>query len=218
MEVQSSSARQLLATEHLQLEFVHTADRWRHVISVRQNFDTPWEPLLESVEGNATDFAPPSPALQDCFLQELGPDLSEFQLLGQAGKNVYSAAIRLSGDSERIQFDFCLRQPATAPVPPILATYQGHRQPGQTPSRLTPPLRERGTTLVSSGGRSVHLQPLKAPESGEGTTAPDWDFQSETGYFLLPGTVAWPLPGTLAPPQTGRRSLCWGYTLSWNRS
>src|SRR5262249_35141382 len=64
---------------------------------------------------------------------EIEPGIQELQLLGQAGKNVYSAAIRFDGRLHEIGFDFCLRTPVTVGVPPVLATYQMPVAPGEGP-------------------------------------------------------------------------------------
>src|SRR5579863_112314 len=75
-----------------ELSYRYLGDRWQHGISVQH--DGQWRPLLTSQEGSATDDVPPSPPLQDLRFEQLADGVFEFQLLGQSGKGVYSAAVR----------------------------------------------------------------------------------------------------------------------------
>src|SRR3954466_6084925 len=90
-----------------ELSFRHMGDRWQHCLSFRR--DGEWLPLLTSVEGAPTDDVPPSPPLQDLRCEEIADGICEFQLLGQSGKGVYSAAVRLDESTHTIDFDLCAR-------------------------------------------------------------------------------------------------------------
>ena len=124
IQVEQLPDRFVLTGASLRLEFARRDDRWQHSVYARIETGTAWSEILRSIEGTAEDSVPPSAALQDCFLQEIDAGTQELQLLGQAGKNVYSAAIRFNGPRNEIDFDFCLRAPATTGIPSVLASYE----------------------------------------------------------------------------------------------
>ncbi len=105
--VEESAEAFTLRGGELEISFRHVGDRWQHLISVRRNGDS--FPLIVSEEGLPADEIIPSPALQDLRLERLGDDVSEFQLLGQAAKGVYSAAVRFDSAAQTIDFDLCAR-------------------------------------------------------------------------------------------------------------
>lgn len=107
IHVEQSPAACSLCTPDLRLTFEHVSDRWRHTVSVRHREE--WLPILTSVEGTPDEHAPPSPALQDLRLEMIDDQTSEFQLMGQSGRHIYSAAVRFDGAADRIDFDLCLR-------------------------------------------------------------------------------------------------------------
>src|SRR5262249_27718650 len=95
--------------------FRRGADRWQHFVSRRTRGESLL--LLASDEGSPADQVPGSPALQDLRFEKLSHGVVEFQLLGQAGKGIYSAAIRFDGGAQTIDFDFCARgRSADSPI------------------------------------------------------------------------------------------------------
>src|SRR5262249_783534 len=59
--------------------------------------------------GSPEETVPPSPPFQDLRLETFGDDTREFQLLGQAGRGAYSAAVRLEGETQTVTFDVAAR-------------------------------------------------------------------------------------------------------------
>jgi hypothetical protein len=199
--VQTQELVQLTAG-NLRLEFSRQPDRWRHVVLV-QTAMTGWQPWWESREGATDDPNPASPALQDCFLQEIDAGTQEVQLLGQAGKNVYSAAIRFGGERQEIDFDLCLRLPASAGVPEILSTYQTTR----TDSLCTElDESERVCLLRESTGQVLEIVLLTPLESKVPGSQLRLDRSAQR--LEIPGAAA---EGT--PSGTSRRSFRWRYRL-----
>lgn len=96
-------------------------DRWQHSIDVRIGGD--WRLLLASVEGTADETDPPSPAFQDLRLEIIDPQTAEFQLFGQAGRRVYSSAVRFDGSRGEIDFDVCCRLPSQLIGVPVISSY-----------------------------------------------------------------------------------------------
>ncbi len=106
--VEESAEAYTVRGADLEICFRHVADRWQHFISIRHNGRS--IPLLASQEGQPDDEQLSSPALQDLRLETLSDDVFEFQLLGQAGKGVYSAAVRFDEAAQSIDFDLCVRR------------------------------------------------------------------------------------------------------------
>src|SRR5262245_14524250 len=79
----------------LEISFRRAVDRWQHFVSLRMDGRSLL--LLVSDEGTPADDVPDSPAFQDLRFEKLSDDIFEFQLLGQAGKGIYSAAVRFDG-------------------------------------------------------------------------------------------------------------------------
>jgi hypothetical protein len=109
--LEKSSETYTLRSANLELSFCHIGDRWQHRVSVRG--DGRWLPLLASEEGAADREGLPSPAFQDLRCEKLADGAFEFQLLGQAGKAIYSAAVRLDDGKQTIDFDVCARAGAS---------------------------------------------------------------------------------------------------------
>jgi hypothetical protein len=105
--LEKSSETCTLRSANLELAFSHIGDRWQHRVCVRGNGR--WLPLLTSEEGAANAEGLPSPAFQDLRCEELADGAFEFQLLGQAGKAIYSAAVRFDDGTQTIDFDVCAR-------------------------------------------------------------------------------------------------------------
>jgi hypothetical protein len=106
--VEESAEACTVRSAELEIRFCHMGDRWQHCVSIRRHGESLL--LLTSDEGSPQDEALPSPALQDLRLERLAVDVAEFQLLGQAGKGIYSAAVRFDGPAESIDFDVCARR------------------------------------------------------------------------------------------------------------
>ena len=152
--LEKSADEYLLRDADFELSFRHVGDRWQHGVSVFHRAQ--WRPLLTSEEGSPTDEVPPSPSLQDLRCEQLANDIFEFQLMGQSGKGVYSAAVRFDGASRSIDFDVCARG-------------RSKETPLRTRSRYIlagdqwlPDVREitGALVLVAGGGRGIDLAPV----------------------------------------------------------
>jgi hypothetical protein len=141
----------------LEISFRRSVDRWQHFVSIRTNGET--LPLLASDEGTGADDLLHSPALQDLRFEKLSDGIFEFQLLGQAGKGVYSAAVRFDGHAQAIDFDVCARgRFAESPLCTV-SRYQ-IAQGGKTSTAK----QQAGGLVVSCGGdRAVALSPVPIP-------------------------------------------------------
>ena len=203
IEVEQTADRFVLTAETLRLELSRTTDRWQHRISARPAVSEPWHLLLSSVEGKSDEHSPPSAALQDCFLQEIATGIQELQLLGQAGKNVYSAAIRMDEGKQEIGFDFCLRTPVAAGVPEVLSTYELAPEVARSSS-----LTESGVGLVMllSEGFQPEFEMVLASGSLPGQAA--LQFEMSHSCLQVSGSSA-----TELGVSSGRRSLRWRYRL-----
>jgi len=91
----------------LEISFRRAVDLWQHFVSFRTHAGS--QLLLASDEGTPAADVPDSPALQDLRFEKLSDEIFEFQLLGQAGKGFYSAAVRFDGKVQAIDFDLCAR-------------------------------------------------------------------------------------------------------------
>jgi hypothetical protein len=107
IEVEESAEAFVARGAQLQLAFRFLHDRWQHFVLVRRSGE--WFRLLVSLEASSDLPRPYSPALQDLRLERLADDVVEFQLLGQAGAGVYSAAIRFDASAGEIDFDLSAR-------------------------------------------------------------------------------------------------------------
>ncbi|MDB5388960.1 MAG: hypothetical protein JWM11_4606 [Planctomycetaceae bacterium] len=110
-----------LGWDNWRLEFDWRDDRWAH--SLWQDLQGIRLPIIRSVEGTTEQIWPGSPAFQDLHLERINPDCGEIQLLGQAGKNHYSGAIRCDGARNVIDFDLAVRIQSPAAAPLTVSTY-----------------------------------------------------------------------------------------------
>ena len=108
--LEKSAETYTVRDSNIEICFRYASDRWCHRVATNRNGR--WYPLLESEEGRADDNDLPSPALQDLRFEEVRDRVFEFQLLGQAGKEIFSAAIRFDGEARTIDFDLCARSRA----------------------------------------------------------------------------------------------------------
>ncbi len=97
-------------------------DRWRH----RFDWIGEHEPRVwaESVEGSSSDEWPPGPVFQDLFVEPKADGAVEFQLMGQCGKTIYTAAVLCDPPRGRIEFDVCARVRREPPSPGLVSTYR----------------------------------------------------------------------------------------------
>lgn len=157
--VEKSADAYSLRDADFELSFRHVGDRWQHCVSIQHQGE--WFPLLTSEEGNPTDDAPPSPPLQDLRFEQLADGNFEFQLLGQSGKGVYSAAMRFDGGTGTIDFDLCAR--GRSKETPLCTTSR-YVLAGDD---LLPQLRHDSASLVllPRAGRSVKISPVHIADS-----------------------------------------------------
>ncbi|MBS0264811.1 MAG: hypothetical protein JSS02_22945 [Planctomycetes bacterium] len=92
---------------HWVFEFQRVADRWQHTVLWKQGPE--FLPVLQSAEGTPTGEHLPSPAFQDLLLEPLAGDDCEFQVMGQSGQGIYTAAIRYDATDGALDFDVCAR-------------------------------------------------------------------------------------------------------------
>ena len=90
----------------LRVEFVRLGPRWGHRILGVERQQT--RSLLHSIEGDETDSFPPSPALQQIDLQQLG-DVTAAMLIGMAGRNHWSICVEARPATRSILWDVACR-------------------------------------------------------------------------------------------------------------
>lgn len=131
LEVTQQPRQSVFAWPGWRFEFVWRSDRWQHVLFQAQ--PQGWQPVLESVEGTAEQPWPASPAFQNAYIERQSPTCAEVQLLGQAGKNHYSAAIRCDAAENMIEFDMAVRIHAEPAAPLLMSAYHAAPPlPGRT--------------------------------------------------------------------------------------
>lgn len=202
--LEKSAEAYSLRDANFELSFRHVRDRWQHCLSVR-NHDV-WSPLLTSVEGSPTDGVPPSPPLQDLRFEQLADEVFEFQLLGQSGKGVYSAAVRYDGGAGSVDFDLCVRG-RSREMP--LCTTSRYCLPGDG---LLPQVRQMSAAvnLLARGGQSVEVMPVPisgSPPSECRLTVMNDLRQMDAGCF---NGMGWEVAGKAC-------SVRWRYGMAWTR-
>lgn len=197
MEVEQSADVNALRTGDLELTFRYDRDRWRHELAVRA--ESGWQTVLMSVEGLPDQALPPSPSFQDLRLERIDDETGEFQLFGQAGKAVYSAAIRFDGRLQTISFDVAAR-----------AQREGAERCAESRYEPAPPVKPSdvhaaGNVALTAGGSSLILS---ASEPGTVISA-----APPTGSDLAPMIVAGfsleSTSGDAHPPRNAR----WQYEI-----
>lgn len=183
------------------LRFEHQGDRWGHAVSLVSPGDGPpnaredvvW---LTSFEGAPEEAEPPSPAFQDLRWETLEANvddatqeiaIGEFQLFGQCGRQVYSAAVRCSAG--QIDFDLCVRVRGGEPFQP-LCTYD-------SPGALTV------GTACHAIGDTLQLEVLTLPNEPLATC------RAEAGNRIIIGT------GPVTLPRRKSQTLRWAYRICW---
>lgn len=128
MLVISKDSRQcLLSWDDWRLEFYWNGDRWGHTLWRELNGSR--YPYLTSLEGTTEQAWPASPAFQDLHSEMIHSECYEIQLLGQAGKNHYSGAIRCDALRNLIDFDLAVRIQTPVSSPLTMSTYQRSKLP-----------------------------------------------------------------------------------------
>lgn len=92
----------------LRVEFLKRGDRYGHIISLIDASGAAI-PLLESIEGTATDDWPASPPLQTLSIEELSPNGKVALLVGMAGSSHWSASIEPASQAAELAFDIACR-------------------------------------------------------------------------------------------------------------
>ena len=159
IELEKAADHFVLRNDNLEFSFRFVGDRWQHEVRVRR--ENAWSPLLTSLEGNPADADLPSPAFQDLRFEQPTEGVYEFQLMGQSGKGVYSAAVRFDAAQRLLDFDLCARGPAAYPELCTISTYC------LADRELMPELRLDGGSAIigTAGGGSLNIVPVPIPGS-----------------------------------------------------
>lgn len=162
--LEKSADAYTLRDDDLEISFRRITDRWQHLVSVQGGAG--WELLLASEEGMPADGIPPGPVFQDLHFEELRDGVFEFQLLGQAAKGIYSAAVRFDGNAHVIDFDVCGRGRAAGASFCTSSAYllSGTGAPAAI-ERRPPGLILHAPVLRAPGRRSIEIVPILIPES-----------------------------------------------------
>jgi hypothetical protein len=165
----------LAAGEHLRVRFTRLGDRWTHAIEASDANGLLWR--LESLEGAADEFWPPSPPLQS--LQWHAPAQGEpvALLVGMAGSSHWSATI--AADGNHLLFDIACRLSAQ-PIS-LGSSYRLSDSAGQ-------PL------PLSASQPKIHLLPLATADASPGSVISDSGRITvciEDPRSNLPRTVRW---------------------------
>jgi hypothetical protein len=116
----------------LRVEFAWRGDRFGHVLSVVDREGTR-TPLLESIEGTATDDWPPSPPLQSLRIENLSDGRQVALLVGMAGQSHWSASVEPVANEAALVFDIACRCRDTAPQ--LGTHYRSHSNDGRALKR-----------------------------------------------------------------------------------
>ncbi|MBW8885109.1 MAG: hypothetical protein JF612_10130 [Planctomycetia bacterium] len=95
----------------LRLEFLWNGDRYGQRISLIDSAGAA-QPLLESIEGAATDDWPLSPPLQTLTIEARGDNCHVALLVGMAGGAHWSASIEPTPGKDQLLFDIACRHSA----------------------------------------------------------------------------------------------------------
>jgi hypothetical protein len=199
--IEESAEAYAVRGAELEIAFRLVHDRWQHFISVRH--EGRYLPLLTSAEGQPDDEQLLSPALQDLRLETLSDDVFEFQLLGQAGKGVYSAAVRFDGAAQSIDFDLCARR-RSAESP--LCTASRYTLAGSVEARV----RQQSKILlleVPHASSRIKLSPVPIP--GQPTTCCRLDAEGPVMRVLVGCFESIPLS-----PEKQAVSVRWRYRVA----
>lgn len=126
MDVEQSPHCLIVRLSRLILRFEWRHDRWHHVVESPNGGD--WR--LVSVEGGPEDSLPCSPAFQDLWFERRDDSHCEVQLMGQAGVAIYSVAVHVDGERNRLEFDVCARRKKSAETFGATSQYRMEGGPG----------------------------------------------------------------------------------------
>jgi hypothetical protein len=90
----------------LLIEWQHAEDRWHHCVGTV--VEGAFRSAMQSVEGRADEFWPPSAALQELHVESRGEDMVAF-LTGMAGTNHWSASVLGERKKNRAIFELACR-------------------------------------------------------------------------------------------------------------
>lgn len=155
----------------LRIEMCRRGDRYGHLMSVVET-DGHIEPLLESVEGTASDAWPTSPPLQSLSIEEIAPGRRAALLVGMAGRSHWSASIESVAGDAAFVFDLACR---TSEASPRLGSSYRTVATGPWLAVLTPEL----ACTVQNDGEDTKVVALP-------------------GEQRIPGTIRWRYKVTLA--------------------
>ncbi len=103
----SAHGERVLQCGRLLLRFYWRGDRFAHAVSRADAPDA--GPLLESLEGSASEAWPPSGPLQSLHLERQSGSSQVALLVGLAGKSHWSAAVELFPEQSRLRWDVACR-------------------------------------------------------------------------------------------------------------
>jgi hypothetical protein len=203
MKLERSPGTYAIACDEFLMQFVYRDDRWQHRLSVRSPAGADCL-LLTSVEGTPDDPLPPSPAFQDLFIEQPADQICEVQLMGQAGRQIYSGGIRIDGRQSLLDFDLCLvSKLPPGQGPPPHSRYE--LAAGCTATIVEGPQ----TVCLQAGGECWSLAPHLSEEY-TGLTL----HLAETGCQRPPEvSLQGVITGNPGPLSGGRRNQRWRYTL-----
>jgi len=154
----------------LRLEFRWQTDRYAQLVSLIDAAGAV-QPLLESIEGCASDDWPPSPPLQSLTLETRADGRRVALLLGMAGSSHWSASIEAPPGEAQLIFDIACRHGPNCG--PLRSRYRCLVDPTdrlQIHANLSQVLQQQ---------REIIIQPTESPASS-GTTR--WRFLLSTQY------------------------------------
>lgn len=159
IELEKSAEAYTVRAADMEISFRYLGDRWQHVVSLRQSGI--WFPMITSREGSPADDTASGPALQDLRFEGLKDEIFEFQLLGQARSDVYSAAVRFDCAAAVIDFDICARGRASDGPLCTASSYQA--ADGEHVPRVEQ--RQDSVMVVPHEGRALVIAPVSIPDN-----------------------------------------------------
>jgi hypothetical protein len=109
IELRQNSDECAVRSDKFELAFLRRGDRWEHLLSIHG--PAGWRPVLEStLPAESAESQPGNPVFQDLRCENPRDQVFEFQLMGQAGRGFYSAAITFDAAAMTITFDLCARE------------------------------------------------------------------------------------------------------------
>lgn len=154
IQLEKSADKYLLRDDAMEFSFRFVDDRWQNSVALRH--ENRWHVVLISAEGRPADAVLPSPAFQELRFEQPAEGVFEFQLMGQSGKGIYSAAVQFAAAERMLDFDLCARGPTANSSLCTLSTY---RLAG--PEQLPAVRNEPGSAiLIPAGWGSIRIAPV----------------------------------------------------------